>query len=56
MVYVRNAFALIGVFLVMKTLKDECFVVTNANVIAKAVAVYRYAYQTVVLFCNTTGS
>ena len=26
------------------------------NLIAKNVAVYKYAYRTVVLFCNTTGS
>ena len=28
----------------------------NTNLIAKTVAVYKYAYRTVVLFCNTTGS
>ena len=26
------------------------------NLIAKTVAVYKYAYRSVVLFCNTTGS
>ena len=28
----------------------------SINLIAKTVAVYKYAYRTVVLFCNTTGS
>ena len=28
----------------------------QANLIAKTVAVYKYAYRSVVLFCNTTGS
>ena len=29
---------------------------TTFNLIAKTVAVYKYAYRSVVLFCNTTGS
>ena len=28
----------------------------KTNLIAKTVAVYKYAYRSVVLFCNTTGS
>ena len=34
----------------------SCTRVYFLNLIAKTVAVYKYAYRSVILFCNTTGS
>ena len=38
------------------TVKCTTQAISIINLMAKTVAVYKYAYRTVVLFCNTTGS